>query len=89
MAQFTTANAVGEREDLSDIIYRLDTTETPFFSTAKKTTVKSTLTEWQVQELATADQNSVNEGADASFATPTATTRLTNNTPVLPKLTLG
>ena len=29
MAQFTTANAVGE-EDLSDIIYRLDTTETPF-----------------------------------------------------------
>jgi hypothetical protein len=48
MAQFTTANAVGEREDLSDIIYRLDTTETPFFSTAKKTTVKGTLTEWQV-----------------------------------------
>ena len=44
MAQFTTANAVGEREDLSDIIYRLDTTETPFFSTAKKTTVKGTLT---------------------------------------------
>ena len=42
MAQFTTANAVGEREDLSDIIYRLDTTETPFFSTAKKTTVKKT-----------------------------------------------
>ena len=62
MAQFTTANAIGEREDLSDIIYRLDTTETPFFSTAKKTTVKGTLTEWQVQELATADQNSVNEG---------------------------
>ena len=82
MAQFTTANAVGEREDLSDIIYRLDTTETPFFSTAKKTTVKGTLTEWQVQELATADQNSVNEGADASFATPTATTRLTNNTQI-------
>ena len=37
-----------QREDLSDIIYRLDTTETPFFSTAKKTTVKGTLTEWQV-----------------------------------------
>jgi hypothetical protein len=82
MAQFTTANAVGEREDLSDIIYRLDTTETPFFSTAKKTTVKGTLVEWQVQELASAGQNSVNEGADASFATPTATTRLTNNTQI-------
>ena len=62
MAQFTTANAVGEREDLSDIIYRLDTTEPPFFSTAKNTTVKGTLTEWQVQELASAGQNSVNEG---------------------------
>lgn len=82
MAQFTTANAVGEREDLSDIIYRLDTTETPFFSTAKKTTVKATLTEWQVQELASAGQNSVNEGADATYATPTATTRLTNNTQI-------
>ena len=32
--------------------------------------------------MATADQNSVNEGADASFATPTATTRLTNNTQI-------
>ncbi len=82
MAQFTTTNAVGIKEDLSDVIYRLDTTETPFFSTAKKTTVNSTLTEWQVQELASAGQNSVNEGADASFATPTATTRLTNNTQI-------
>ncbi len=36
MAQFTTANAVGEREDLSDIIYRLDTTETPFFLYSKE-----------------------------------------------------
>ena len=32
--------------------------------------------------MASAGQNSVNEGADATYATPTATTRLTNNTQI-------
>ena len=32
MATFTTANAVGEREDLSDVITRIDPEETPVFS---------------------------------------------------------
>ena len=79
MATFTTSNAVGEKESLADIIYRLDTSETPIFSAADKITTSGVFFEWQVQELAAAaTDNHVNEGADASFATPTATSRLGN-----------
>ena len=79
MATFTTTNAVGEREDLSDIIYRIDPSETPLFTAAAKETTSGVTTEWQVQELAAAvDDNHVNEGADYSYVNPTATTRLSN-----------
>jgi hypothetical protein len=79
MAQFTTANAFGEREDLSDVITRIDPDETPIFSALKKETGNGVFVEWQVQELAAAvATNYQNEGADAAYATPTATTRLGN-----------
>lgn len=79
MAQFTTANAVGEREDLSDVITRIDPDETPVFSALKKETGNGVFVEWQVQELAAAvATNYQNEGADAAYATPTATSRLGN-----------
>lgn len=79
MATFTTATAVGEREDLSDVITRIDPDETPVFSALKKETGNGVFVEWQVQELAAASAtNYVNEGADAALATPTATTRLGN-----------
>lgn len=79
MAQFTTANAIGEREDLSDVITRIDPDETPIFSALKKETGNGVFVEWQVQELAAAvATNYQNEGADAAYATPTPTTRLGN-----------
>ena len=79
MATYTTANAVGEREDLSDLIARIDPDETPVFSNAKKEVTKGVFHEWQVQELtAASDTNHVNEGADFSYVNPTATTRLGN-----------
>ena len=79
MATFTSATAIGEREDLSDIIYRIDPDETPLFSNAQKETTRGIITEWQVQELAAAvDDNSASEGADFSYNNPNPTTRLTN-----------
>ena len=36
MAIYATGAAVGEREDLADVIYRIDPDETPLFSAAKK-----------------------------------------------------
>jgi hypothetical protein len=79
MSTFTTSTAVGEREQLADVIYRIDPDETPIFSALKKETSNGIFTEWQVQELAAASAvNYVNEGADASIAAPTATSRLGN-----------
>jgi len=79
MSTFTTATAVGEREQLADVIYRIDPDETPIFSALKKETSNGIFVEWQVQELAAASAtNYVNEGADASIAAPTATSRLGN-----------
>ena len=48
MATFTTSNAVGEKESLADIIYRLDTSETPIFSSGEKITTNGVFYEWQV-----------------------------------------
>ena len=79
MAIYTSSTAIGEREDLSDVIYRVDPDETPLFSNAKKETTKGIYHEWQVQELAAAvDTNYVNEGADFSYANPAPTTRVGN-----------
>lgn len=79
MATHTTQTAVGEREDLADVIYRIDPDECPIFSALKKETSNGIFTEWQVQELAAASgTNYVNEGANATFATPTATARFGN-----------
>ncbi len=79
MATHTTTTAVGEREDLSDVITRIDPDETPIFSALRKETGNGVFVEWQVQELAAAASNNYqNEGADATYDTPTATTRLGN-----------
>ena len=79
MATYKTANAIGEREDLSDVITRIDPAETPIFSNGKKVTTSGVFHEWQVQELtAAADDNYAAEGADYSYVNPTVTTRLGN-----------
>jgi len=79
MATYKTANAIGEREDLSDVITRIDPAETPIFSNAKKEVTSGVFHEWQVQELtAASDTNYVAEGADYSYVNPTVTTRLGN-----------
>jgi hypothetical protein len=79
MAVHTTTTAVGEREDLADVITRIDPTETPVFSGLKKETGNGVFVEWQVQELAAAVSNNAQaEGVDATYDTPTATTRLGN-----------
>jgi len=76
MATYLTSNAVGERESLEDVIYRIDPDETPIFSNSKKITTKAVFHEWQTQNLtAASDANSASEGSDYSFVNPTATVR--------------
>jgi hypothetical protein len=79
MAVFTTTNAVGEKEQLADIIYRIDPAETPIFSNVKKETSNGIFVEWQVQELANASStNYHNEGATTATAAATPTSRIGN-----------
>lgn len=79
----TRYDMTGLREDLSDIIYDISPTETPFVSGASRESVDQTLFEWQTDSLAAADTgNAQLEGDDASFSTPAATTRVGNYTQI-------
>src|SRR5215470_9843834 len=76
---FATYQAVGNREDLSDTIYRIDPTETPFLSGIDREKASAVNHEWQVQSLASVDTaNAVLEGDDATTDAVTATVRLGN-----------
>jgi hypothetical protein len=76
---YTTATAKGIREDLTDAIYMISPEKTPFVSMIGRKEAKNTLHEWQVDELAAVDtSNFRNEGNDATFTVPTATTRVGN-----------
>ena len=75
---FTTYLAIGNREDLSDVIYRIDPTDTPFLSGAERETATAVNHEWQTQALAAAANNAVLEGDDATTDAATATVRLGN-----------
>lgn len=83
---FQTYDAVGNREDLTDVIYDISPTETPFISTVGKSKAKATYHEWQTDNLADASaDNAVVEGADATFADLAPTIRLGNYTQILRK----
>lgn len=76
---FTSYTGIGNREDLSDVIYRIDPTETPFMTGIEREKATAVLHEWQTQALAATDTANVRlEGDDAVTITATATVRLTN-----------
>ena len=52
-----TFSAIGIREDLSNIIYNIAPTETPFLSGCGRETADNTNFEWQTDTLATAAAN--------------------------------
>jgi hypothetical protein len=84
---FSTYDAIGNREDLSDIIYDISPTETPFMSSIPKTQATSTKHEWQKDALAAASgANAVIEGDDATTDAATATTRVFNYTQISDKV---
>ncbi|TFH81802.1 DUF5309 domain-containing protein [Pseudomonas kribbensis] len=83
---FLTTAAIGNREDLTDTIYRISPTATPFISLAAKGKATNTLHEWQTQDLAAAvTSNAQAEGDNASAKTVTPTVRLNNRTQISTK----
>jgi hypothetical protein len=82
---FDTFGTVGIRENLSDIIYNISPTDTPFISNVGKGTTKGTYTEWQIDSLTAAADTPVAEGATAPAAASTATTRVGNYSQIASK----
>jgi hypothetical protein len=75
----TAVDAIGNREDLSDEIYRIDPTDTPFMSGVDQVKASAVNHEWQTQALAAAvSTNAVLEGDDAVTDAATVTVRLGN-----------
>lgn len=82
---YLTTAAVGNREDLTDVIYRITPTATPFMSMCAKGKATNTLHEWQTQDLAAPGANAQAEGDDAAAAAVTPTARLNNRTQISTK----
>lgn len=79
-------NTKAVREDLTDIIYNISPTATPFMSNIGTESVDNTYHEWQTDVLAAADAtNAVVEGADASDTSFVATNRVGNYTQISQK----
>ena len=76
---FTTFDAKGIREDLSNIITNISPEEVPYQSNIGRESISNSLFEWQTDELAAAAANKQIEGDDvSSFDSVTATVRLQN-----------
>jgi hypothetical protein len=86
MATYQTYTAIGMREDLSDVIYSISPTDTPFMSSIGKTKATAVLHEWQTDSLAAATlSNFAVEGDTASDATMSPTTRVGNRCQIAQK----
>lgn len=84
---FQSYQAKGIREQLSDVIYNISPTETPFVTNSGKGSATNTYFEWQLDALAAAvTTNAQIEGDDvSSLDAVTPTTRLGNYTQIARK----
>lgn len=82
---FATFNAVGNREELADAIYRISPEETPFVSAIGKGSASSVFPEWQTDALGAAANNKVEQGNNATIAATTPTKRVGNRTQISEK----
>lgn len=83
---FVSSSAVGNREDLANMIYRITPTVTPFMTSAARATATNTIHEWQTQDLASAVTNNAQaEGDDATNKVVTPTVRIANRTQISTK----
>lgn len=79
---FDSYDAVGIREDLSDIIYNVSPEETPFLTKCAKVKASNTFVEWQTDALRSSADNAHIEGDDTTAEARSATTRLGNYTQI-------
>ena len=85
---YLTYSAIGNREDLTDQIYTISPTDTPFQAQIPATKALAVSHEWQTDSLAAAAANAQLEGDDFAYSTPAATTRLINTCQISYKTTI-
>ena len=83
----TSYDTIGNREDLSDVIYNVDPTDTPFITSVGRNKATNVLHEWQTDTLAAASStNAVLEGDDATTDAFNPTVRLSNTCQISDKV---
>jgi hypothetical protein len=75
----------GNREDLSDVLFDVSPTETPFITAIKKGNATATAHDWLTDVLADPAENAAVEGDDATGLAPASRVRLSNYTQILTK----
>jgi hypothetical protein len=83
---FQAHTAIGNREDLSDIIADISPMDTPFLSNISSSSARAVFSEWQTDALDSATNQSVIEGDDPSTNTAVPTVRLGNYAQLMDKV---
>jgi len=79
---FDSYDAVGIREDLSDVIHDVSPEDTPFYSACAKGKARNTYHEWMTDSLRASAANAHIEGDATTAEARTATSRLGNYTQI-------
>lgn len=82
---FLTTSAVGNREELSDVVSRITPEDTPIYSIIEKGKCVSVHPEWETDELAAPGANAASEGEEYDFDAITPPVRLGDYTQILKK----
>tara|TARA_B100001093_G_C26860261_1_gene1029791 strand:+ start:2493 stop:3425 length:933 start_codon:yes stop_codon:yes gene_type:complete len=75
---FDTYSATANREDLSDVIYNIDPTATPFLSMIGTRNISNVVFDWQTESLPSPTGNGQLEGNEITRAAATASARVSN-----------
>lgn len=82
---FQSPSAKGNREELSDIVSRIDPEDTPIYTMISKESFKTTHPEWETDSLAAPANNVQLEGDEYAFGATTPAVRLGNYTQIMRK----
>ena len=82
---FQSYQSIGTREDLSNVIYNISPSDTPFMSMVGRGKATNTLHEWQTDALDAVAANARVEGDEYTYTAVTPTVRLNNQTQISSK----
>lgn len=78
--------AVGMREDLSDVIHKLDVMDTPLYSGSKKDKAKNVNHDWLTDEIRQGGDNAANEGDITAATARQPRVRLQNHAQIIKEI---